>query len=373
MSGQIEPTLRERVLYHVNKLHEADVATPPAHGQLTGFTPINAASSPSASSNMEAQSRPIPLTGVQLPSFKKRRPNPPDAEASSTADAGSIENDRLETVASQAPAWYKTTAARLDRTVNRELLNQLTNLLNSIAKYRATRDMDMLDQIRNGLSNVEFLDVDAVHLKIARLLDPDGGLSVLFEDEWCPFDIRADSRALYKRWSIQNFEGFILRGIDYGSTGRNRNSSKMQKGYLFQCPANCFGANDLENGQWWPLLIAAKRDGAHNSIERGICFAKNEGAYSVLVSGSHYQDVDSGNEILYTGVDAQSGDKIKDDTAALHTSLRTGTPVRVLRSSKLPVNNIYRPAVGFRYDGLVSPTIYHKFLVLSTLLKFAIV
>ncbi|KAI9700648.1 MAG: hypothetical protein M1836_002017 [Candelina mexicana] len=120
--------------------------------------------------------------------------------------------------------------------------------------------------------------------------------------------------------------------------------------------ANVFGANGLTIGDWWPFQRCALRDGAHGAIMAGIAGKRDEGAYSIVVSGQ-YADLDSdyGDRLWYSASDSHSN--TDPDTApvsggamVLRQSIATQQPVRVLRSSR--GGSDLAPSVGIRYDGL---------------------
>lgn len=96
----------------------------------------------------------------------------------------------------------------------------------------------------------------------------------------------------------------IMRGI------RVHTSGSMVKRSLDPCfptrNSKVEGHNGLSVGQWWPYQICALRDGAHGSMMAGIAGGENEGAFSILVSGGKYTDLDTdnGTTLLYTGSQA---------------------------------------------------------------------
>ncbi|TFK20191.1 hypothetical protein FA15DRAFT_139609 [Coprinopsis marcescibilis] len=87
-----------------------------------------------------------------------------------------------------------------------------------------------------------------------------------------------------------------------------------------------------------------------------------DGAYSIVLSGVYGDDVDKGEEILYTGTNGggyakdgkQTGkvDQSFDNpsNASLAVNIRTGKPVRVVRRIKSYQSNSSKPT--YRYDGL---------------------
>jgi putative restriction endonuclease len=90
----------------------------------------------------------------------------------------------------------------------------------------------------------------------------------------------------------------------------------------------------------------------------GISGAGAEGADSIVVSGGYEDDVDAGDEIVYTGHggnDPTTHKQIADQTLtvgnlALARSCLDGLPVRVIRGAS--GDRGYSPPSGFRYDGL---------------------
>ena len=77
----------------------------------------------------------------------------------------------------------------------------------------------------------------------------------------------------------------------------------------------------------------------------------------MIVSGTYDTlDKDYGDSLYYSGsgshsnIDPKQPAEASAGTLALHTSLQTEQPVRVLRSSK--AKSKWRPMAGLRYDGL---------------------
>lgn len=150
----------------------------------------------------------------------------------------------------------------------------------------------------------------------------------------------------------------IMHGICICKSSDGRKSKVINPRYKSQQrPANHYGHHGLTVGNWFPSQLSALFHGAHGHAQAGIYGTPQAGAYSVVVSG-HYDDLDRdhGHKLLYSG----SGSKKNKDanhpadptnaTQALHSSMATGNPVRVLRSSK--GNTAWSPSDGMRYDGL---------------------
>ncbi|KAI9769936.1 MAG: hypothetical protein M1840_003645 [Geoglossum simile] len=118
--------------------------------------------------------------------------------------------------------------------------------------------------------------------------------------------------------------------------------------------AKVYGHNGLQVGDWWPLQIAALRDGAHGARIGGIAGNEAGGAYSIVVSGQYSDlDQDYGTTLYYSG--SGSGDNTMDTppntraSRCLASSIRTGNLVRVLRAAG---GSGSAPSTGIRYDGL---------------------
>jgi len=96
----------------------------------------------------------------------------------------------------------------------------------------------------------------------------------------------------------------------------------------------------------------------HRPTQAGISGSGAEGADSIVVSGGYEDDVDAGDEIIYTGHggnDPQTGKQVADQTLtrgnlALAKSRVEGLPVRVIRGAHS--GSSFAPREGYRYDGL---------------------
>ncbi|WP_202596083.1 YDG/SRA domain-containing protein [Ensifer adhaerens] len=98
-------------------------------------------------------------------------------------------------------------------------------------------------------------------------------------------------------------------------------------------------------------------EGVHRSNQGGISGTEHDGADSIVISHGYPDDVDLGDEIIYTGHGGQnkSGKQIKDQemtrgNLALVRNQLEGIPVRVIRGPAR--NNPSAPISGYRYDGL---------------------
>lgn len=215
-----------------------------------------------------------------------------------------------------------------------------------------------LDSLRRELDKLPFLELpsDAENSpELARFLDENTGIPLLFDSN-LPAHMRLDAEALYNRWSNGDLDHNLLRGIELRSKPRGGGTSRaIENVYRFRKSSDFVGEGHLRNGQWFPYQICALRDGAHGDHEAGISGKTGLGALSIVLSSSGksntYADVDEGEEIAYCGT--RGKDTVP--TAGTNLLLRSAdikNPIRVLRSSKLPKQNKFRPAEGLRYDGL---------------------
>lgn len=240
-------------------------------------------------------------------------------------------------------------------------LNRFTDLIKE-AKGEprgSTTQLAVFAKIRSEIHELEFMQVSGDLLRKANMLDNSRGLSQLFDSDFrgsmrVPWDIESDALELYNKWSQRMFNPDLLRGIN--TQPRLVDKSIEKKGWSINpkygsLNARFFGNGFLVNGQWWPRQICAVRDGAHAHLIAGITGIKNEGAVSVVMSGSEYDnhDRDEGNEVWYSGTTSNEG--ITEATNFMILSLENRKPVRLMRSSNIP-NSKYKPSHGFRYDGL---------------------
>lgn len=113
-------------------------------------------------------------------------------------------------------------------------------------------------------------------------------------------------------------------------------------------------------GTTFPDRRALAQAGVHRPLQAGIAGSGLSGAESIVVSGGYEDDVDDGNEIIYTGHggnDRNIGRQVADQTLtrgnlALARNRVAGLPVRVVRGAG--PHSPLAPARGYRYDGLYS-------------------
>ncbi|EDO40465.1 predicted protein, partial [Nematostella vectensis] len=145
-------------------------------------------------------------------------------------------------------------------------------------------------------------------------------------------------------------------------------------------PPNHFGPiPGVPVGSAWKFRVQASESGIHRPHVSGIHGRDSEGAYSIVLAGGYEDDLDSGEEFIYTGSGGRdlSGNKrtaeqscdqkltkmnralarncaapLNDKEGAEAEDWKKGKPVRVIRSSKLRKHSEYAPEDGNRYDGI---------------------
>ena len=218
-----------------------------------------------------------------------------------------------------------------------------------------------------------------------------------------PAELQRDAHRLYDRWFRGGVNGELLRGIKpFLGTVKKPNHSTVALFYRSydleadypRVSPKFFGEGHLCNGDWWPLQIAAVRDGAHGEPIAGISGLKHQGAHSIVmnmatekgfvdpmnidVTYNKYPNFDlpSKDQIWYCGTqgqETQAGQIGKPSAATelLQTSFEKRQPIRVLRGCK--VKSKLAPAKGLRYDGLYriigSACIYQELAIWIFLLE----
>lgn len=214
--------------------------------------------------------------------------------------------------------------------------------------------------LRRRLHQVEFYDFITEILVVKSKLLEDFGFPATFDNKGIPWDLRADALMLFNKWCMRQWDPDLLRGIvtKKGTTSKEKtmNTRSIEKEYPLRVSAKYVGAGDLVNGQWWPLQICTIRDGAHGTPEGGIYGQPKKGAYSIVLSGGGYSDVDEGDYVKYCGTSGEA-DKPTAFTERMLESAKLKNPIRVLRSAALAgKHSKYRPSKGLRYDGLYEIT-----------------
>ncbi|KAL8738506.1 MAG: hypothetical protein Q9181_000717 [Wetmoreana brouardii] len=221
---------------------------------------------------------------------------------------------------------------------------------------RGTDIDELLSQLRQALHELEHYDFITIELiEESQLLET--GLPSCFSNVIFPWDIRSDAKVIFNRWQLGEFDSHLLRGFTTvrgtnPTTGKAVTTHMPEAQYPYTISHASPGAGALENGQWWPLQICAVRDGAHGSFEAGIYGVVGKGAYSIVLGGAKYSDIDEGDVIQYCGTSGAK-DKPTLSTKRMLESKRLGNEVRVLRSSSMSKKKSrYRPKEGLRYDGV---------------------
>ncbi|KAL8648646.1 MAG: hypothetical protein Q9210_004872 [Variospora velana] len=231
--------------------------------------------------------------------------------------------------------------------------------------------------LRRRLHQMDFFDFIEDILVIKSKLLEDQGFPAVFDDPNFPFDLRADALLLFRRWATRQWDPHLLRGIvtKMGTNSKEKvfNTKSLDKNYSLKVPASYHGEGDLVNGQWWPLQICTIRDGAHGLAEGGIYGQAAQGAYSIIMSGGGYADIDEGDTIQYCGTSGEE-DKPTAFTERMLESFRLTKPVRVLRSAGLAgKHSNYRPVKGIRYDGIYHVTGYELLDKGTSMYRFTLV
>lgn len=269
----------------------------------------------------------------------------------------------ITTRTTQHPVGFYNTVMKKEPYTRSELIffQYIGTLIQNRDKIRTTKELEELySSLRGHLHQAECADfVSKALIQKSKLLDEKGLPAVMNSAlNVYPHDIRADCEMLYNRWIIGDVDPHLLRGLQITKKVKDIKSwttQSFEANYQWRVSCNYVGHGNLVNGQWWPLQMCAMRDGAHGEIQGGIHGKVGEGAFSVVISGGTYQDIDNGEEVEYCGTAGAKG------VASLATKLMTesysvGNPVRLLRSSKSLKSGVYRPSKGIRYDGLYSIT-----------------
>jgi putative restriction endonuclease len=117
----------------------------------------------------------------------------------------------------------------------------------------------------------------------------------------------------------------------------------------------------IEEGHWFEGRREMMPTCFHRNWAAGIDGNGSDGTAAIVLSGGYEDDMDSGDEIIYTGAggnDANTGKQIADQTwenrgnAGLIKSMNEGLPVRVIRGHQHI--SPYSPKSGYTYAGLYS-------------------
>lgn len=269
----------------------------------------------------------------------------------------------------EPPQWYKdidrdkaSRASRIPPGID-EHLNKIMEGIkkcNNATAKRMTPSPEEFAKINDGIHRAFFLDLSAMAIRQKGLLFNARGLPQIFNSATVhyPWYIKEDAAELYIKWWQKDTNPDLFRGIILGRTknariGRESAADKLDPKYSRK-KGDFHGNGHLRNGQWWPTQLCAVRDGAHSATVAGICGRIGEGAFSCVMSGGSYANIDKGDEVWYYGTESDDPSRPTDSTQHMIESFRLKTPVRVLRVSKMTTEspNPYKPKEGMRYDGL---------------------
>ena len=181
----------------------------------------------------------------------------------------------------QGPEWYDTVDSkqRYARSDLQDIKYFFTLIKNLEQDAEEGKELtEALWKIQQRIQQMEFYTfLSPIIVKKSGLLDA-GGLVLIFEDRvpnvTFPFDIRADADMLFRKWMGNHIDPHLYRGIvtSKGTAKEKRSfrSHSLQHDFPGKISPNYIGAGNLVSGQWWPLQLCAKRDGAHGEIEAGI-------------------------------------------------------------------------------------------------------
>ena len=172
--------------------------------------------------------------------------------------------------------------------------------------------------------------------------------------------LRDELTVLYQKWGLGDLDNHPDRGLII----RNGRVISADRQWPYWRSDDFYGSGHLVTGQTWFTRSEMSRDGAHSALVAGICGCIRKGARSVVIGlhgqgghGNYYADVDEGDKVGYVGTEGQhvaegGGFDISWHTRMLLKSIETELPVRLFRSAKLAPISKYRPAEGYRYDGI---------------------
>lgn len=168
-------------------------------------------------------------------------------------------------------------------------------------------------------------------------------------------------------------------GKGMACVGKTKECTIVSKDHLGPIPG-------VEVGTCWKYRLQVAEAGIHRPIVAGIHGRSCSFAYSLVLSGGYEDDVDNGNEFLYTGsggrdlsgnkrVSEQSCDqtltklnkalamncnaKFNAKDGAEAKDWKGGKPVRVVRNYKGAKHSKYAPTDGNRYDGIYKVIKYY--------------
>ncbi|XP_028404851.1 E3 ubiquitin-protein ligase UHRF1-like [Dendronephthya gigantea] len=209
-------------------------------------------------------------------------------------------------------------------------------------------------------------------------------LTVPDDDEWyCPSCKNDASEVIKAGEKLRANKKKQKMASANSNTERDWGRGMACVGRTKQCtvvPSNHFGAiPGIPVGSSWLFRIGASEAGVHRPHVSGIHGRDTEGAFSIVLAGGYEDDLDRGEEFLYTGSGGRdlSGNKrtaeqtcdqiltrmnkalarncaapLSEKGKVTAKDWKAGKPVRVIRSSKFRRHSTYAPEQGNRYDGL---------------------
>lgn len=205
------------------------------------------------------------------------------------------------------------------------------------------------------------------------------------DDDWfCP-DCKTDDTEVVKAGERlkESKKKARMASAKQERTARDWGKGMACVGRTRECtlvPPNHLGAiPGVEVGTQWKFRVQVSESGVHRPHVAGIHGRDGEGAFSIVLSGGYEDDVDEGDEFMYTGSGGRdlSGNKrtaeqscdqmltrmnkalalncaasLNDKSGAEAKDWRAGKPVRVVRNCKGRKHSKYCPEEGNRYDGI---------------------
>ena len=180
------------------------------------------------------------------------------------------------------PDWYQGLDPKAQYT--RSDVQDLKYFLTLVANVKKsatdpTKDMkEALNHLRQRLQEMEFfITLQAVVVKKSGLLNQDGLPMIIansIQGVDFPVDIRSDADLLFRKWMRGQIDPHLYRGIitkkGTGKENRIFKSHSIDPAFSGKVSCDYAGPGNLVVGQWWPLQLCAKRDGAHGELEAGI-------------------------------------------------------------------------------------------------------
>jgi hypothetical protein len=265
------------------------------------------------------------------------------------------------------------------------IIEEQKNVAQSCMDFRSTRSKQRglpdpntaSADVKKRLRRLElFMSWMEINVEILSALNLEQTLRKIFDDPRFHFEeaTRRRARAVHERcqvlatiehwpppdhpiWGTGGIMHRLLLIID-----GEKKSYIVDPRYLKRI-AKVYGHNGLQVGAWFALRWLALLYGAHNKAMDGIAGSVETGAYSVVISGGKYEELDQdyGDVVFYSDDRSHENTDPKDPfpsgnaTLSLKTSQRLQQPVRVFRAAGLSKSSdatTLKPIVGIRYDGL---------------------